>query len=285
MKAAYVPFFFLMFTGTTMAQVPNGGFESWSGTVPDSWSTANIEPLSSFPITQSANAHTGSFAAKGEVLVHPIFNEQVTAPYLQTVSGVPVSQDPSEITGSYQFSPIGSNARFVVGCTVIDVNGLPTGIGVLQIANATSSYTTFSMPIDYTMGGTDPAASVTISFTIADSNATSAIGSWYLVDDIMVDGAVGIFDRNVALAEMGMPYPSPVTGTATIPLTLAASAEVNVALLDLLGRHVYTIHNGTMAPGIHRLYWTPEPGIPNGVYFIRVSHPAGSTTRRLLVQR
>ena len=285
MKQVYSPIFFLLLTGTTMAQVANGGFENWSGNVPDNWSTANIAPLNSFPITQSSDAHTGSFSVKGEVVVNPIFSTQVSAPYLQTVTGVPVSNDPTSITGSYQFSPIQSTANFVVGCTVIDVNGLPTGIGVLQIFDATSSYSTFSMPIDYTMGGDSPAASVTISFSIADTNALSSIGSWYLVDDVMVDGATGMNESSIQLSELGTPYPLPITDAVTIPMKLATAAQVNVTILDLLGRAVHTVHNNTLAPGNHRLNWTPEKSVANGIYFVRVSDHSGSTSKRLLLQR
>lgn len=271
--------------GATMAQVPNASFENWTGNVPDNWSNTNIAPLNSFPVTPSADAHSGALAARGEVLENPIFNDQVTAPYLQTVGGAPVSEDPFDVSGWYQFNPIQSSASFVVGCTVLDVNGLPTGVGVLEIFDATSGYTTFSMPIDYTMGATDPAASVTISFTIADVNDASAIGSWYLVDDIMVGGAQGISDHHAVVADLGEPYPSPMVSSVTIPMELVSNAHIQVEVLDLLGRPVASIANGTMAPGSYRLQWIPESSIPNGVYVIRVSDPSGANSRRVVLQR
>ncbi len=267
------------------AQVPNGGFESWSGNVPDNWSAGNIAPLNYFPNTPSSDAHTGFLAARGEVLENPIFAGQVGAPLIQTYGGAPVTQDPVAVMGWYKFSPVQSTARFVVGCTVMDVNGQPTGSGALQIYDAASSYTQFSMPIDYTMGGTAAAASVTISFTIADTNALSAVGSWYVVDDVSLDGAQGIDDHQLPVLRAEDPFPAPFAHTVSVPIILGTSANVEATVLDLLGKTVGTIVNAPMAAGAHSLSWTPAGNVPSGVYFIRVAAPEGTLAKRVLFQR
>jgi hypothetical protein len=59
------------FLGPARAQIPNPGFETWSGVVgtetPTGWVTDNI-PGFAVPITKTTAAHSGSFALKGDVV-------------------------------------------------------------------------------------------------------------------------------------------------------------------------------------------------------------------------
>jgi hypothetical protein len=87
-------------------------------------------------------------------------------------------------------------------------------------------------------------------------------------------------------------WPNPVTrGAATVTLTLRPDAAdgpapVTVALFDVLGRRVRTLHDGPMAA-------TGEPvrlrlraeGLASGVYLLRATGPGFRTVRRLTVVR
>ena len=53
---------------TVSAQIPNAGFENWTGGNPDGWISNNV-PGFIETITQSNNAHSGSYAVRGEVVI------------------------------------------------------------------------------------------------------------------------------------------------------------------------------------------------------------------------
>lgn len=284
MKHFSASLFTLFLAGTVLAQIPNNGFEDWSGNVPDNWSNNNLVPFNAFAVRPSENANSGSFAARGEVIVSPLFEDQVMAPFLQSISQANITNDPAEFSGWYQFAPIQSSASFVLSCTVIDGSSLPTGIGVLEITEATDAYTSFNIPIDYTMGGTEPATTAIISFTIADDNDLSAIGSWFLVDDLSLGGTVGIEDLH-SVASIGKPFPSPFSSSVTIPIEMESTANIRIEVFDMLGRPVHTIANSKFAKGTHRLQWAPEGNIPNGIYTVRFSNSIGATSRRVALQR
>ncbi|MBK7111962.1 MAG: T9SS type A sorting domain-containing protein [Flavobacteriales bacterium] len=285
MMKPYAAIATIILAGSLSAQVPNGGFESWSGNVPDNWSANNLAPLSFYVITPSPDARSGAFAARGEVLQNPIISSQVVSPTMQIVGGAPVTEDVPSISGWYKFSPTQGSTRLVVGANVLDVNGLVTGVGVGTYANAQSDYTAFTVAIDYSIGGNDPAAAVMISFIIADDVPAGAVGSWYLVDDLTLDGVASIKDRFLTDALVGTPYPSPFATRTVLPLSMTAASMVRADVVDLLGRPVGTLLNGNVSAGEHQLTWSPSAELANGVYFIRVSDTRGSIVRRVVLQR
>jgi hypothetical protein len=269
----------------TQAQVPNGGYETWTGNVPDNWSTNNIEALDAVTITPSSDAHTGSLAARGEVIPSPLSTSPVVSPTLQTNGGVLVTSDPTNITGWYKFEPAQASTRFVVSATAVDVNGLVTGTGVVQYAEAQNGYAQFSCPINYGIGQSDPVERVTISFIISDVAPAGALGSWFLVDDIAFDGATGIETLDLLLPSLAAPFPSPFSVSTTLPVTLNSTERIDVEIVDLLGKQVEHIAHGAFTIGDHRFAWEPKSDVPNGVYFIRVTNSAGSIAKRVVLQR
>jgi hypothetical protein len=91
---------------TLQAQIPNHGFEDWTGGDPDGWLTTNFPPLI-VNVTQTNNSHTGNWAVRGEVIdvMFPI------PPFLntgsQTSPGFTVNEKFNRIMGYFQFSPVG----------------------------------------------------------------------------------------------------------------------------------------------------------------------------------
>lgn len=275
----------VLFVATTTAQVPNGGFEEWSGNVPANWSNNNIAPIEAFVVMPSNDAHSGLLAARGEVIVNPIFPSQVVPPVLQSFGQITFAEEPAVCTGWYQFAPVQPTASLVMSCTVVDENGATTGLGILQITEAANAYTSFSIPIDYSIGGANPGVSAVISFIISDDNTLSAVGSVFLLDDVSLGGTVGIEDQSSVVSEFQSPYPSPFSTSTFIPIELETSASIQVDVLDVLGRPVQRIANGVLAPGSHLLEWTPEGNVASGVYIIRVAHPGGAVSKRVFLER
>lgn len=284
MKKVYTTALTLGLAVIAHAQVPNASFENWNGSVPESWSVNNIAPLNFHVITPDADAHSGALAARGEVKQNPVIPSQVVSPTMQT-SGVPVTQDPPAVTGRYKFAPTQSTTNFVIGVTVIDINGGVTGTGTAQYFDAQSGYTPFSVPINYDIGGNDPAASVTISFIIADDVPNGALGSWFLVDDVALDGAQGMNEHGLTTASVGEAYPSPFVHSTTVPVSLGYGTQLRAEVMDILGRSVQVLADRTMRAGDHAITWIPAAEVANGVYFLRLSDGSTQIAKRMVLQR
>lgn len=284
MRQLYTTLLATCFSTALSAQVPNGGFENWTGNVPNSWSVNNIAPLNFYVITSSADAHSGALAARGEVLESPVSAGQAVSPTLQSLAAS-VTQDPASVQGWYKFSPTQGTTQLVIGVSVIDVNSQLTGFGTLILTQAQSSYTQFSVPIDYSLGANDPAASVTLSFIISDNVPATSIGSWFLLDDVTFDGAQAISELEWTTGEVGMPYPTPTNGISTIDLTLNSDERIEVDVLDASGRAVAQLVDGLLSAGTHRLVWAPAEEVADGAYVLRLRSEAGVVTRRIVLLR
>jgi photosystem II stability/assembly factor-like uncharacterized protein len=83
--------------------------------------------------------------------------------------------------------------------------------------------------------------------------------------------------------------PNPFTADTRISYDLKARAEIRLAVYDASGRWVKTLDHGLKAPGRHEASWNGADAsarpAPSGVYFVRLSGPAGSCGQRVLIAR
>jgi hypothetical protein len=98
----------------------------------------------------------------------------------------------------------------------------------------------------------------------------------------------GAFD-GPALAGLTLSaFPNPIVSSAVIRFAVPSAGPVSVAIYDLRGAHVATLVNETRGPGTHLATWNRRAGgkeLGPGVYFARVTHPAGSKSHRMVVLR
>jgi len=76
--------------------------------------------------------------------------------------------------------------------------------------------------------------------------------------------------------------PSPAFDRATINYSLPEAGPARVSVLDVAGREVAVLTQGTFAAGAHSTAWNCETA-PAGVYLLRVETGTGSQTGRLVV--
>jgi hypothetical protein len=77
-------------------------------------------------------------------------------------------------------------------------------------------------------------------------------------------------------------FPNPANGIVCIPVTVEASQTIAIELLDLNGRLIQLIHNGTVAAGENRFY-LDAASLPSGAYFIKAHTRFGSVNQKLMV--
>jgi len=82
-------------------------------------------------------------------------------------------------------------------------------------------------------------------------------------------------------------YPNPVRNRATVELAVRRTQNVTVAVYDVLGRHVTTLHEGSLPAQETRRFrlYATQAGLSSGTYFVRVRGEAFVSTRRLTVVR
>jgi len=78
--------------------------------------------------------------------------------------------------------------------------------------------------------------------------------------------------------------PSPAADRAVISYNLPSAGPARVSVLDIAGREVAVLVQGTLAAGTHSSVWDCAK-VPAGVYLVRVDAGTGSQTGRVVVSR
>lgn len=276
------------------AQIPNAGFENWTGNYPNGWVTNSVPGIVE-PITQSTNAHSGSYAVRGEVLnafgipfPPSVFTGDTTAGLV----GFPVSQRYASLTGYYQYQPVGGDVM-LVSVAMYTVSGPDTmvvGGGAEFMASTGATYTQFSMPIFYSPGTPAPELA-SIHFYITDTSGTGQLhpGSVMLIDDLDFSGVVGIEDDGAGFLPeeivLEQNFPNPFNPSTTIAFSLSRAQTVSLTVYDVQGRVVAKIIDREQrSAGEHAVNWQAG-SLPSGVYFYRLEAGGFQQSRKMLLTR
>ncbi len=245
--------------------IPNGDFENWTNSNPDNWLTDN-SPGFVIPVTQSSSSHSGSFAARLEVVD---FGGSPYPPFLvsgQLGEGFPVNQRWESLIGFFQFAPVGENYFSV--SVLMKKEGDFIGSGSIEILNASSSYSQFSLPIIYINSEIPDTAIVFL--IIADSTNNGNIGSFALIDDL------NWYKNPISVLS---PNGGEVWGRNTIQEIQWSVDEIENVKID------YTTNDGTewnnIIPNINGNIGTYNWSVPNTTSSsckIRISDIQNSTT-------
>ncbi len=120
----------------------------------------------------------------------------------------------------------------------------------------------------------DAAASVTSGvynaqgriITLFDDGSEGFEGVW----DIVLDGS-GVNGMNDIHLDKGVLYkthPNPFTNELTISYGVFKEARASLLVFDMKGQQVATLEEKLLTPEKYEATWRPEPGLPDGHYFI-----------------
>ncbi len=88
---------------------------------------------------------------------------------------------------------------------------------------------------------------------------------------------------------LGGVYPNPVTSTASIGYSTSTAGITDLAVFDITGRRVTTIQSDNVEAGIHSITWNGAGAhgrpVPDGLYFITLTTPAGTRTQSFVILR
>jgi hypothetical protein len=140
---------FLVYEINLFPQIPNSEFENWvegDSFTPEGWLTNNAPPTYT-PLSRTTEAYMGSYAIQlgiGNSIIGPIPPYLVTSPF-------PVTEAYGSMMGYYQFFQNTSTEVLFIQTWFMD-NGQLVGGGLIDIGSPTSTYTQFSINIEYGSG-------------------------------------------------------------------------------------------------------------------------------------
>jgi len=236
----FIALLLLFFSATTaFAQIPNPGFENWTGgscdagissyNDPNGWGSINVLTCPGFGFTcleaNSGNVHSGSHAL--ELTTISIFGQ--TAPGIiatgvinQTTQnvdgGFALTTRPDKLIGWYKYLPTNPDT-FSVSVDIYSgaTTGLVTGTGTISGSTTVSTYTKFIVDIPYTSGLPSDSAKITI---LSSPGQNGQAGTILYIDDLSFVSCAGFgatattVNASCNTATGSVTLASPVNGTA-----------------------------------------------------------------------
>ncbi len=256
----------------------NPGFESWNGNLPVGWSTDTISSHI------SAISHSGNAALK---FGHSsIFGITFLGSIVQ--DSIPVSGTSFSFKGWYQFYPQGGDRiEMLVMVTGPDnmIGGL-VGAGSLELTDAKSIYTAFSVGVTMLQGASGDTASISI-FSVGDSvNDDLHPGTYALFDDFVLDNSVTAVNENEfahpTTFSLAQNYPNPFNPTTQIEFTVPKRSHVALKVFNMMGQEVRTLVDQELQAGRYRKVFDGAH-LPSGVYIYRIQAGSFSQTNKMVL--
>jgi hypothetical protein len=294
---AVIVFLVLLTSLSIKAQVPNGGFESWTlepalgMLMPDEWIFTAIPEVTA-PVTSSTTSHSGTLAARGEVVntglpypadrLTPIL---ITLPQGSEEIGFAVTEKYTELTGFYQFLSVGGDEFHVMVTMLHDTIGV--GVGGLSNSASALTYTPFSVAIIYSSGLDPNFCAISITICPSSDSTETHTGSYFLVDDLNMGGAVYIRDREETSRFpdeliLKQNFPNPFNPTTYIQYSIPNQEFVSLKIFDILGREVETLVSEFQRVGNHKVVLDGSH-LPGGVYFYILKAGKFTDTKKLVL--
>jgi hypothetical protein len=282
MKRGLATICMLLTATLAQAQIPNGNFETWQGdSVLVGWLSVNTYLART--TQRSTDAHSGSYALQGMVAS---FYGAPLVPLVQSGAdgqGFGYTSRAATLDGWYKFStPSGSGAYFFV-TVLFEKNNSGFAAGSMHVNAPASSYTQFSVPIDYISG--DIPDTAIIQFGIGDSISDDPhlASSTFLVDDFSFSGTNAVENQQSSepmTYTLQQNYPNPFNPSTTISFSLAQSGPTTLIVYDLLGRKVATLIDGEMSAGTHSVRFD-DTKLPSGVYIYQLASRTFRATKTM----
>lgn len=136
-----------------------------------------------------------------------------------------------------------------------------------------------------------PTNDMMLRFVAADLGDGSLVEA--AVDDLRLLDFFGIVAVESPTDRMrlslALPAPNPFRGLTRLRFALPRAGHVALRVFDLQGRAVHTLAGGMMPAGEHFVEWRGQDNggamLPNGLYFVQLSHPDGVVRRRVTLMR
>ncbi len=261
---------FIVFqVGINAQEIPNPGFENWDGGTGDliDW-FENNPPTGPQPVFASLNSRSGMFSVALRVV------ELGGFPFPPAISagadgtGFPVTQRYEALNGYFEFTPqTGDFFSVSLQMWVGGIMGTQIGNGFYSTQTATTDWTQFSAPINYSDPGTPDWCTVQIIVGINQSSGGEAV-----VDDLSFGSASTVeqingFPQDYSLKQN---YPNPFNPTTNIEYSIPEESFVQLIVYDVLGNEVATLVSQEQSAGVSRADFAGTQ-LASGLYIARLT--------------
>jgi hypothetical protein len=264
--------------------VPNGGFEDWVDGEPVDWTTNNLTNFAT--ITQTQDAHSGTYALKGQAL--EIDNKNFGPNLLSGLDnlGIPVSQNYHKLSFYYKFDN-GGNDRLICAVIIADENFNTLGSGGWEQDENVDFFALATITILYSdPGGT--AAHANIQFITLDDlgSGQPSTDSWFIIDDVELSGVVSDVNEDETINpvefNLSQNYPNPFNPSTTIYYALPEASNVTLKIFNTLGEEVSVLVNSVMEAGTHEVNFEASQ-LNSGIYFYQLRTGNFVETKKMML--
>lgn len=257
-------------------QSDNAGINVFRGNVPQGLMEGDCVEVSGW---------VGQFNGLTELVASGVGNCNFSVDDLEETGTI----TPVVLTGASFFEAFEGMLVEVRNVTVVGGDPWPGGAGENANVEVTDGNGTITIRFDGdTQAGTadQPSAPFTVRGIVSQFDGSSPYTEEYQITlryptDVIAGSAVGDNPNEIAGSfNLVNSYPNPFNGIANIEFSVGSAREVNVTITDVLGREVYTNNLTNLAPGMHRMQWSPEGAA--GLYFVRATSGATMQSTKLL---
>jgi hypothetical protein len=169
--------------------------------------------------------------------------------------------------------------------------------GGAEIASAETIIADTNRPLgtwtQHSVGAIAPAGAATVEAYLLFIQPDSTAGGAIWVDDVVLreDVLVGAPDvaESVLDFELRQNLPNPFRRSTRIDFVLTRTAPVELGIYDVAGRHVRTLVDETLSPGVHVTAWdgitADGQAAAAGIYRYVLRTPTGRTSRSMVFLR
>lgn len=110
-------------------------------------------------------------------------------------------------------------------------------------------------------------------------------GTWYYQTStpyvrLNFDPTLGM-EESANEISLGNVFPNPTSGATTIDYSIANASNVNVEIVDVTGKVIYTANKGTQDAGANQISFDAST-FNNGVYYVTISTEESTVTRKFI---
>lgn len=276
------------------AQIPNGGFETWTSNEPDGWVTTNGLMLLGNPqsVFKSTDARTGGFAC--EVNTVNITNKPpgVFIPdytgsvftgkqvFVTSYFGFPYQKKPGRLIYWYKYNGRNHDTATVLAYTTKWNTALSKrdtlSMAMSLITDSVGVYTMGEISF-FVMDSVSTPDSAVVLFASSMITATKAGAKLTLDDVAFTGGNIGIAETQPFTFTV---FPNPVSDGSVQLLFQQPATTVTANVFDMQGKKILE-HSGKTVNG--KLTITSLSLIP-GLYMLSVKTEQGTAVKRLVIE-
>ncbi|NVN95209.1 MAG: T9SS type A sorting domain-containing protein [Bacteroidetes bacterium] len=253
-----------------MAQIPNAGFETWTGNDPNGWD--NLNSLTSltgtYTCTKGTPGNPGAsylkLITKSVIVVGIVpgiaLSGKLDKTTFQPTSGFAYNQRPTALTGNWQYMAYGNDQGFIAVAftkwNTITNSRDTISTTMYSLPGMVMSWESFNIPITFT----SPSNPDTCLIVLSASGLSSAVANSYLyIDNLDFSFGTSIKENDITKRNIKI-YPNPLQDELRFELPdNLKSSTISYKLINNLGLTIQSSNN-------HQSNYIETSNLPSGFY-------------------